>query len=419
MFNNDRFSDVKFVVRKMDGESESKYVIPAHKFVLSISSPVFEAMFYGELAETKDSIELPDCEYESLLELFRFMYSDEANLSGSNVMGVLYLAKKYFVPSLADKCTDYLQDKLDASNAFSILPKAHQFDEKKLVKRCWKVIDEHCEEALKSDGFAALERSLIEEVVKRDTLNIEEVELFKAVDSWATKKCKEEGLTVDGSVKRKIIGENIVKAIRFPAMKQQDFAGVVLDTKILTSDEVYDVVKYLNSVLSSSVGFPVKKRQVIFACCRFENLDNVDSSYSYSSGKQDCLYFSVDKNISLLGITLCGSENSEYSVTIHIKKLDGVSLDSVSGKFLSVFIEEEPHSFYGFRILFNHPIVIEKGIKYRIEASISGANSCFGRNGQKIVACRGISFSFKSTSNNSGGTGVEQGQFPELLFQTM
>ena len=266
MFNNECFSDIKFVVRKMDGESESKYVIPAHKFVLSISSPAFEAMFYSELAETKDSIELPDCKYQSLLELFRFMYSDEVNLNGSNVMGVLYLAKKYMVPSLADKCTDYLQDKLDASNAFSILPKAHQFDEKKLVKRCWKVIDEHCEEAIKSDGFATLERSLIEEVVKRDTLNIEEVELFKAVDSWATKKCKEEGLTADGNVKRKLLGENIVKAIRFPAMKQQDFAGVVLGTKILTQDEVCDFVKYFNSVLSSSVGFPVKKRQVIFAC---------------------------------------------------------------------------------------------------------------------------------------------------------
>ena len=150
-----------------------------------------------------------------------------------------------------------------------------------------------------------------------------------------------------------------------------------------------------------------------------ENLDNVDLSYSYSYGKQDCLYFSVDKNISLLGITLCGSENSEYSVTIHIEKLDGVSLDSVSGKFLSVLIEEELHSFYGFRILFNHPIVIEKGRRYRIEASISGANSCFGRNGQKIVACSGINFSFINTSNSSIGTGVEQGQFPELLFQTM
>ena len=419
MFNNDRFSDVKFVVRKMDGESESKYVIPAHKFVLSISSPVFEAMFYGELAETKDSIELPDCEYESLLELFRYMYSDEVNLNGSNVMGVLYLAKKYMVPSLADKCTDFLQGKLDASNVFSILPKAYQYDEKKLVKRCWTVIDERSEEAIKSEGFATLERSLIEEAVKRDTLNIEEVELFKAVDSWATKKCKEEGLAADGSVKRKLLGENIVKAIRFPVMKQQDFAGVVLDTKILTQDEVFDVVKYFNSVLSSPVGFPVKKRLRTFACCRFENLNNADLSYSYFSGKQDCLIFTVDKNLLLLGLTLCGSENNDYSVTIRIKKLDGVCLDSVCGKFPSVLIEEELHSFYGFKILFDDPIVIKKGIKHRIEASIFGANSCSGRNGQKVVVCSGIKFSFADSSEDRNGTGVARGQFPELLFQTM
>ena len=88
LLNNDRLSNVKFVVRKSNskGKSESvtfvKKVIPAHKFVLSIGSPVFEAMFYGELAETQASIELPDCEYESLLELFRYLYSDEINLSG-------------------------------------------------------------------------------------------------------------------------------------------------------------------------------------------------------------------------------------------------------------------------------------------------------------------------------------------------
>ena len=86
LFNNELLSDVKFVVPGSNQtESESK-VIPAHKFVLAISSPVFCAMFYGQMAETKDSIELPDCGYESLLELFRFLYSDKEKLSGSNVM---------------------------------------------------------------------------------------------------------------------------------------------------------------------------------------------------------------------------------------------------------------------------------------------------------------------------------------------
>ena len=226
MFNNDLFSDVKFVVPRVIGESENKRIIPAHKFVLSISSPVFEAMFYGELAETRDSIEVPDCEYESLLELFRYIYSDEVSLNGSNEMGVFYLAKKYMVPSLAGKCARYLEHNLDASSAFSILPFAQKYEEKNLVDRCWKMIDEQTEEAVKSDEFATVERSLLEAVVIRDTLTIEEIELFKAVDLWATKECERQGLEADGKTKRRILGEEVIKAIRFPIIKQEDFASV-------------------------------------------------------------------------------------------------------------------------------------------------------------------------------------------------
>ena len=134
-------------------KAKSKQVISAHKFILAIGSPVFEAMFYGDLAETKDTIELPDCNYESLLELFRYIYSDEVNLSRSNVMGVLNLAKKYIVPSLADKCTGFVQENLDPSNVFSILPSAQKYEEKTLIDRCWKVIDAQTELAVKSDGL--------------------------------------------------------------------------------------------------------------------------------------------------------------------------------------------------------------------------------------------------------------------------
>ena len=117
------------------------------------------------------------------------MYSDKVNLSGSNVMGVLYLAKKYMVPSLAEKCTEYLQSNLDPSNAFSVLPTAERYEEKELVDRCWIVIDKQTEAAVKSDGFATIEGSLLEAVVVRDTLSVKEVDLFKAVDLWAIGQC--------------------------------------------------------------------------------------------------------------------------------------------------------------------------------------------------------------------------------------
>ena len=255
MFNNDLFSDVKFVARTSDGESESKRAVPAHKFVLSIGSPVFEAMLYGELAETRDTIELPDCDYESLLELFRYMYSDEVNLSGSTVLGVLYLAKKYMVPSLVAKCTKYLQDNLDASNVFDILPKADKYEEKVIVDQCWEVIDGQTKTAVDSDGFMTIQRSILEAVVVRDSLSIEEVDLFRAVDLWATKQCENNGSTASGELKRRILGERIFKAIRFPVMTQREFAAVVVEKRILTPDELIRLVQFFSSTLTSPVGF--------------------------------------------------------------------------------------------------------------------------------------------------------------------
>ena len=69
MFNNDLLSDVSLVVRSGNEAKKSKMAIPAHKFVLSICSPVFFAMFCGKMAEKSDSVELPDCEFEAVLEM--------------------------------------------------------------------------------------------------------------------------------------------------------------------------------------------------------------------------------------------------------------------------------------------------------------------------------------------------------------
>ena len=418
MLNNDLFSDVKFVVRKSDGESESKQVIPAHKFVLSIGSPVFEAMFYGELAETRDSIELPDCEYESLLELFRYMYSDEVNFSGSNVMGVLYLAKKYMVPSLADKCTEYLQNNLDPSNVFNILPTAEKYEEKELLDRCWKVIDRQTEAAVKSDGFATIEISLLEAVVLRDSLSVKEVDLFRAVDSWAEKQCEKQGLSADGESKRNILGERIIKSIRFPVMKQEEFAAVVLDANIFSREEIITFFKFFSSSLTSSVGFPETRRSGVFQRCgRFQLVGDL-SPWNYNSGCKDRLYLTVDQDIILYGLCLCGSERNDYNVTLEIKHAsNNLCLVSRSGTFHSKPLQYKSNKYHGFEVLFDSPVNLEKNTKYQIEALVSGPTSGKGETGSSTVHCDGVTFTFSNcTPGSSNGTCSAFGQFPEFLF---
>ena len=422
MLNNDLFSDVKFVVRQIDGETESKQVISAHKFVLSIGSPVFEAMFYGELAETRDSIELPDCEYESLLELFRYMYSDEANLNGSNVMGVLYLAKKYMVPSLAENCTKYLQDHLDPSNVFSILPSAQKYEEENLVDRCWKLIDDQTNAAVKSDGFATIERSLLEAIVARDTLLIAEIELFKAVELWATKECQRQGLVeADGKDKRRILGEQIMKGMRFPTMTQKDFASVVLDSGILMTEEIVQIIKYFNSVLTSPVGFSEIKRcgslSSVQRCCRFNSVYHWGSLSMTNETNVYCINFSVNKDIFLHGLCIFGIENSAIDVDLKVEE-SAKKLVSKSGQFSSSLYMLEFFSYYGFTVMFDAPIGIKKNAVYHLQATITepaGKTRVCGDKGLRSVTCSGVTFTFTDCAGGNGSNELRK-QFPELLF---
>ena len=312
MFNNELLSDVKFVVRDAEGEKK----IPAHKFLLAISSPVFYAMFYGEMAEKKDSVDISECDHKSLLELFRFVYSDEVNLNANNVMQVLYLAKKYMLPSLADKCTKFLGENLDASNVFHVLPDAQKYEEKDLEDHCWEVIDKQANEAVKSDGFVTVEKSVLEALVERDSLNVKEVELFKALDCWATKECEKQGLAAKGSVKRRILGERIVKAIRFPVMKEKEFADVVLETEVLTARESFDMMKYFNSVLKVPQGFSESAR----AGCLVRKVPERLSASSRTGSRHDQQMTSV------------GSRNTDARASCLVRKVpEGLSEFSRSG----------------------------------------------------------------------------------------
>lgn len=67
MFNNEILSDVHFIV----GRDMTQQRIPAHKFVLSVGSAVFDAMFNGTLATQSDQIELPDVEPAAFLALLK------------------------------------------------------------------------------------------------------------------------------------------------------------------------------------------------------------------------------------------------------------------------------------------------------------------------------------------------------------
>lgn len=426
LFNNNLMSDVKFTVQGSDG---SKKELPAHKFVLSISSPVFYAMFCGPMADTSDTIALSDCEYEGLSELFRFMYSDEVHLSRSCVMQVLYLAEKYILPSLVRECFKYLHEIIDGSNALCILGHASRYSEQNqdLVERCWELIDDYTEQAIQSDEFVTIDRSILEALVKRDSLSIKEINLFEAVNKWAEYQCELKGLVADGCVKRDIIGEKIVSKIRFPVMEKSEFASAVLDSNILLPHEAFDLTGYYFSAFLSPRGFHSTKRIGGLKHCQM-CASVINFGWAYHDEIKRTVYLCVDKAIKVHGIRLFGSDGEQQNVTLEVLNSRNVVYAHKKGTFASVQLQFNSTSFYGIDVLLEQPADLVQGTVYCLRVSFAGSISWRGEKMLKSVQCSGVTFRFSTTGKDLLKTNLLEPKgayfkqkecseiFPEILF---
>ena len=84
-----------------------------------------------------------------------------------------------------------------------------------------------------------MDRSDLIELVKRNTLNVKEIELFTAINKWAANQCKKLGL--DTVERRQILGDDIIDNLRFPVMEENEF-NVVKSTNLLTKEETQEVL---------------------------------------------------------------------------------------------------------------------------------------------------------------------------------
>lgn len=163
LFNNEILCDVHFIV----GKEANQQIIPAHKFVLSVGSAVFDAMFNGVLATKSDEVELPDVEPAAFLHLLKFLYSDEVRIGPESVMTTLYTAKKYAVAALEEHCVDFLKSNLGTDNAFLLLTQARLFDEPQLAALCLEMIDKNTADALNAEGFTDIDQDTLNAVLER------------------------------------------------------------------------------------------------------------------------------------------------------------------------------------------------------------------------------------------------------------
>ncbi|CAJ0936107.1 unnamed protein product, partial [Mesorhabditis belari] len=418
MYCNDILADVYFIV----GKDENRQRIPAHRFVLSIGSVVFDAMFNGGLTPNSPSrdpleIELPDVEPCAFLSLLRFLYSDEVSIGPDSVMTTLYTAKKYAVPALETACVDFLKKSLAADNAFMLLTQARLFDEPQLTELCLEKIDKDTVSALNAESFTEIDHDTLCLVLARDTLRVKESQLFQAVVAWAKEECQRRDESPTSENKRAIIGKAL-QLIRFPLMTIEEFAQTAAQSGLLTDRQMVELFMYYTVNPKPQTVFIERPRSVMggkeYVVSRFQR---TEGRWGYS-GTPDKIKFTVDRKIYVVGFGLYGSIHGPYEYQVAIQ-IHNCGTSKVLAHNDTTFQCDGSQN--TFRVSFKKPVEITPHITYIASACLKGTDSFYGTKGLRRIVhqlnhSNSVTFQFTYAAGNNNGTSVEDGQIPEIYF---
>ncbi|GES87979.1 hypothetical protein GLOIN_2v851760 [Rhizophagus clarus] len=236
------------------GENENVKEIHAHSLVLRTRSQYFRTGFSKKWAEKKDGkfiFKKPNIFPKFFNIILRFIYCGKItlnNLQGSELLKLLMAADELNIQTLIPCIQDYLikhqREFLQQQNFIEILDSIYQHES---FKDLWNFyLEKFCEEPetlFKSEKFINLKAPLLELILKRDDLNLDEIIIWDSLIKWClaqhsnisqdVKKWSKEDVAI---MERAI--HRFIPLIRFYYISPEDFLSKVFPYKGLLPDDL-------------------------------------------------------------------------------------------------------------------------------------------------------------------------------------
>lgn len=214
-----RTADVFFIFKSENGQPQK---LPAHKNILASSSPVFDAMFFGEMKE-KGDVKITDTSIEVFKEFLQFFYLSTIKLSAENIAEVMNLGKQYLLNECFTTCVESSKEMLTSENMCSGYELAILFEDDDLKKFCEEKISEHAEEVFRSSTFLTCGSNLLRRILQLNSLDCDETVVFDGCMKWAKASCIRKGLDEDNMQNIRSQLGDLLYEIRFGEMNMEKF----------------------------------------------------------------------------------------------------------------------------------------------------------------------------------------------------
>ncbi|XP_037033570.1 BTB/POZ domain-containing protein 3-like [Bradysia coprophila] len=198
--------------------------VPAHKLILSTGSNVFETMFHGSLPEG-DVVNIVSGDSSAFKEFLQFFYLDDITMTSDNIAQVINFVQQYGIERCMVQCIDFLKNTMTNNDVCKAYHLALQFNLDDLKRFCERKISGNAEDVLKTDDFLNCDRTVLQHILKMDSLLCEETNIFDACIAWAKKSCEKKGQDagIVKNLRKQLSGE--MRFIHFRRMKFEDFVS--------------------------------------------------------------------------------------------------------------------------------------------------------------------------------------------------
>lgn len=425
LYESSKWHDCVFKLWNSDHSREE--LVFAHNLILATSSPVFEALCYGPMAN-QNIIEVTDIDPVAFQLMLKFIYTDFIEFTSVELAcNVLYASKKYLIYTLVGFAISYIENNLNESNCLQIYEYASFIQEEGLIKSSWNFLCSHLEDVFEYITYDTVSRDLVKKLVNEEALNGGEIIVFKICLIYAKAECENRNWECNGENLRKIlIDADVFNKIRWLTLSPKEFEEVPVESGILTSDEIKfiseviilnnndaaAVLKSNNNFLIESESDDVKltmtkgseidilKNKVIDNFCSFNNNKVLKPRKKIQLKKFYChrliektkvclsppleevtrkvfTYVTVNKQVRLSGLFIIAQiipvgiipDHSKYSEKGYQENLSVIIYDNNTTLFSTKFQEKVA---YGttFKIALSTPVLLKKFKEYTIQVDL-------------------------------------------------
>lgn len=254
--NLERFSDVTVLIKPNADEEAEAVRFKCNSAILGSCSGVFNAMLFGEMADSlarpdqaKDNrvLKLEYCSAECFELMLRFIHSQEIKLNIWTALDLYSFADYYAVLSLCKTCIEYLKKCVHVMNVSSVLHYAiiSASNCKEVEKMCMSILTLEFGRVVDFDkDFAIIEPEIMHDIVQRDDLGCSgELNLIQALFKWHSNIEERNSWLL-----------KMLQHVRWSNVSPQDCADILSDKRLLEIEGAEAHVQQLMAKPHASAG---------------------------------------------------------------------------------------------------------------------------------------------------------------------